>query len=754
MRRLRHESLEQRRLLVATVSVTVQTPVAVPEAPLQRIVYTFNRDETAGFLAVPFELSGDATYDVDYTARERDRDTIWLPDDAPVSGDVVGTATFFPGESTVDLIITARTDSISEPHESVVVTLVEADEFGPVYSGAALLASHQDTEYFIADDENRLGTVDIETGVVEVLGSINTADTITDIAFTEDGRLFAISFERLYEVRLADASAGLIPVTSLGQHGISGANTLIDARDGDFGSETGDLFAVGDAFLDLQRIDLELVNDEVVMMNVTTVFDIDGTLQSQLMPFRFVASGDLDYLSGGQLALSASGYDQFGAFDPYDSLIEIKTPGTGGVIENWPEPAQDSNEDFDNVFGYAFDGNDSFAFSGHTMLSVGQFSRDTSRELEMTGRPYLIGTPAVARGRILGDQVTQNTIGLYQGDISLFHLKESFTSGPSDIYFGFGPSGNLGWNPLSGDWNGDGIDTVGFYQGDISLFHLKDTFTGGASDQYFAFGPGGNAGWIPLAGDWDGDGVDTIGLYQPDISLFHLKDSFTPGASDHYFAFGPGGNAGWTPLAGDWNGDGIDTVGLYQPDISLFHLKDSFTPGASDHYVQFGPGGGGRIPLVGDWDGDGVDTIGLYRGDTSFFQLKDSFTPGAADHSFAFGPGGNAGWVPLSGDWNGRTMPPPPPAPLASAGSLFSNPVHASLDQVHADPVLQGSGWGLAAKVEVTRLGSVGATDSVVDSSRRPTAERTAEAGDSGSIHTGLDSTPLELLDESMAQWR
>jgi hypothetical protein len=80
--------------------------------------------------------------------------------------------------------------------------------------------------------------------------------------------------------------------------------------------------------------------------------------------------------------------------------------------------------------------------------------------------------------------------------------------------------------------------------------------------------------------------------------------------------------------------------------------------------------------------------------------------------------------------------------------------VHALLDEVHADPVLQSSGWGLAAKVEVARLGSVGESDSLVDSSRRPTTDRAAEADDSGSQHTGLESTPLELLDESMAQWR
>ncbi len=261
---------------------------------------------------------------------------------------------------------------------------------------------------------------------------------------------------------------------------------------------------------------------------------------------------------------------------------------------------------------------------------------------------------------------TRNTIGLYQPDVSLFHLKNSFTPGASDQYFAFGPGGNAGWIPLVGDWNGDGIDTIGLYQPDISLFHLKDSFTPGGSDQYFAFGPGGG-GWVPLAGDWNGDGIDTIGLYQPDQSIFHLKDSFAAGNSDHYFAYGPGGNAGWIPLTGDWNGDGTDTVGLYQPDVSLFHLKNTLATGGSDQFFAFGPGGNaGWTPMVGDWNRDGTDTIGLYQGDISLFHLKDSFTPGASDQYFAFGPGGSADWIPLSGDWDGpETSPPSQARPAA-----------------------------------------------------------------------------------------
>ncbi|MEO1616723.1 MAG: M12 family metallo-peptidase [Planctomycetota bacterium] len=264
----------------------------------------------------------------------------------------------------------------------------------------------------------------------------------------------------------------------------------------------------------------------------------------------------------------------------------------------------------------------------------------------------------------------QTRIGLYQGDVSLFHLKDTFSPGPSDQYFSFGPGGDAGWIPLAGDWDGDGTDTIGLFQPDLSLFHLKNSFTAGPSDQYFFFGPQ-NAGWTPIAGDWDGDGVDTIGLYQPDNSFFHLKNSFTPGNADHFFGFGPGG-AGWIPLAGDWNGDGIDTIGLYQPDASLFHLRDAFGSGPADQFFAFGPAGAGWIPMAGDWNGDGIDTIGLYQTDISLFHLRDSFGSGAADQFFAFGPSGDAGWQPLAGDWNG----PPSGSPRSNEGRGESGNSH------------------------------------------------------------------------------
>ncbi|MEO1618078.1 MAG: hypothetical protein AAFV88_19650 [Planctomycetota bacterium] len=648
-RKFRCENLEDRRLL-ATVNVAINAPTEVPEDTTARLEYTLSRTDTEGFLAVQFELSGDAVFAVDYDILPIDPDTVQLPDAAPSSGPVVGVATFLPGESEVELAARPRTDAELEPDEEITLTVVEVEEFGPVNGGASLIDSGSDTVYYAVDTSNRLAFVDFETGVFDVVGTINVSDTLTDLAILEDGTFFAISANNLYETSPSEVSAGIIPSRFVAFHNIINANALVDARDGDFGATVGDLLVVGGNALQLHGINLVLDDGVWEYENsVGNIFDIAQNLIGQGFSGNYASSGDLDYLDDDELILSASPLDNFGDPLEYDALIEIETPGGIGRIRNAPVATQDPGEDFDNVFGLAFDGNDSYAFSGNTLLEVNAFNRDSSREMELTGLSYTLGMETSVTGTISGD-FGEDTIGLYQTDESIFHLKEDFMPGAADIYLPFGPGGSAGWIPITGDWNGDGVDTIGLYEPATSIFRLKNSFSPGAADVTVPFGPAG-LGWQPIAGDWNGDGVDTIGLYQPDISLFHLKNSFTAGASDLYFNFGPGGSAGWTPLVGDWDGDGDDTIGLYQPDISLFHLKNTFTPGVSDQYFGFGPGAAGWMPVTGDWNGDGEDTIGLYQPDISLFHLKNTFTPGASDIYVGFGPAG-LGWLPLAGDWS------------------------------------------------------------------------------------------------------
>ena len=97
---------------------------------------------------------------------------------------------------------------------------------------------------------------------------------------------------------------------------------------------------------------------------------------------------------------------------------------------------------------------------------------------------------------------------------------------------------------------------------------------------------------------------------------------------------------------------GADTIGLYDPSDSQFWLKNSNASGYHDLKFDYGAPQAGWIPLSGDWNGDGTVTIGLFDPNASIFYLTDDDASGAANHMVFYGaPGAN--WMPLVGDWNG-----------------------------------------------------------------------------------------------------
>ena len=207
------------------------------------------------------------------------------------------------------------------------------------------------------------------------------------------------------------------------------------------------------------------------------------------------------------------------------------------------------------------------------------------------------------------------------------------------------PSGNVGVSNVV-TLVAAGPKCVGVYDPSASVFYERDTNNTGCANNTFQYGPS-YKGWIPLSGDWDGNGIDSIGLYDPKTSIFYLQNANDTGAADVTFDYGPAG-AGWIPIAGDWNGDGKDTIGLYDPRASVFYLRNSNDTGYADVTFAYGQahpnvlfdtptGSGWWKPVVGDWNGDGRDTIGLYDPAASVFYLRSSNTTGYANQTFAFG---------------------------------------------------------------------------------------------------------------------
>lgn len=87
-----------------------------------------------------------------------------------------------------------------------------------------------------------------------------------------------------------------------------------------------------------------------------------------------------------------------------------------------------------------------------------------------------------------------------------------------------------------------------------------------------------------------------------------------------------------------------DTIGTYTNGV--FYLRNSNSAGAADIAVSFG--NAGWFPVTGDWNGDGADTVGAFDPTTGVFYLRDSNTSGGADYLFAFG---NPNDTPFAGRW-------------------------------------------------------------------------------------------------------
>lgn len=216
----------------------------------------------------------------------------------------------------------------------------------------------------------------------------------------------------------------------------------------------------------------------------------------------------------------------------------------------------------------------------------------------------------------------RTTVGLYYPSAATFFLKDDNDGTNTALQVQYGlprRDGFLDWIPVAGDWDGDGLDTIGAYDPNTATFYLRnsnerrDESDLGIADVTFQYGVPGVSGVIPITGDWNGDGVDTVGLYNPnpteaDGGNFHLSDVLeSVRATIDPFLYG--GN-GFIPVAGDWDRDGADSIGVYDPNFARFLLRNTNSSGVADEGdFRYGPGGPNFFPLMGDWDGPGVETL-------------------------------------------------------------------------------------------------------------------------------------------------
>lgn len=404
------ESLESRLAMAASVGVAIEGASSIEESDSKGLVYRFTRDDATQPLAVAFEIHSKATYEADYTIEGVNRHPIFLrtiDDEVVTRPSLLGSVQFEPGEDTVDVTVEPVEDSRIEPDESITVRLLEPERFGPVTGAAAYHDEQADqTTYYVVDQFNQLGQIDTTTGIVDVIGTIPVQGTVTDLAINEFGEVYIITFDNLHYLGTVDGLAEPLGTLNLGPHGVTDANSLVDARNGDFGSQDGDLFIAGTNELWIHRVDMVEFNQLPVLENVTPVFAVDQALFNRAFPFQFIASGDLDYDRSDDLILTARHVDE-----AFDSIIEIDASAEFGVIDKLPVPTRDLREDFAGISGLASYGSDGFGFAGYLQLSVNQITLNTNRSLEIVGREYeLMEGASEATGEILGQPIDPPTV--------------------------------------------------------------------------------------------------------------------------------------------------------------------------------------------------------------------------------------------------------------------------------------------------------------------------------------------------------
>ncbi|MDD4617066.1 MAG: FG-GAP-like repeat-containing protein [Alphaproteobacteria bacterium] len=227
------------------------------------------------------------------------------------------------------------------------------------------------------------------------------------------------------------------------------------------------------------------------------------------------------------------------------------------------------------------------------------------------------------------------------------------------------PSTN--WASFSGDLNGDGKYDVAFASGNsIYAFLSKGdgTFTQVKSTVANNNSSPPTKNWQPVSGDFDGDGLLDLGFFGgTSIRTYRSKGDGTFKETGQTFtgtSLGSPPNL-WASTPGDFNSDGLTDVSFIKGKVNQTFLSTgdgtfrvvSTTNGntLSSPYAQ------SWLPFSGDFNGDGRTDIGfiggsslwtyLSKGDGNFKETGTTFTGG----NLSVPP--STSWVSLNGDFNG-----------------------------------------------------------------------------------------------------
>jgi len=253
---------------------------------------------------------------------------------------------------------------------------------------------------------------------------------------------------------------------------------------------------------------------------------------------------------------------------------------------------------------------------------------------QSTGNWYIrpLGNrPPIVYGDNWGGPGTIPVPGDYDGDgiydLAVYELATGnwFIKTVSGTLLNFGQNwGGPGLIPAPGDYNNDGIWDLSVYELATGNWYIRSLGPVGPGYPPICFGQNwGTAGMEPVSGDFNGDGLFDLAVYGTATGDWYIRSLGPVGPNYPPICFGQNwGGYGLEPVPGDFNADGLWDLGVYETATGIWYIRS--LGDLSDPPITFGQswGAAGFSPVWGDFNGDGFYDLAVFGENAGVWYIR------------------------------------------------------------------------------------------------------------------------------------